>query len=96
MQLKNALTDSNEYSQIIYGAPVVMKNRSIIIRLFTKIKQKIYYRKEVLRCVKHLRNNTASFNTLCDFADFIKQMELSMFFNNSFSFIINLLNYLIK
>ena len=85
MQLKNALADSNEYSQIIYGAPVVMRNKSIITRLFTKIKQKIYYKKEVLRCAKHLRDNTASFQVLCDFADFIKQMELSMFFNNSIS-----------
>lgn len=85
MQLKNALADTNEYSQIIYGAPVVMKNKPIITRLLTKIKQKIYYKKEVLRCVKHLRDNTASFQVLCDFADFIKQMELSMFFNNSIS-----------
>lgn len=83
MRLKNALSSSNKFSTVIYEAPVCTGDFSWSKRRELKKMQKKYFKKEVLPIYKKLKYETASFETMCDFADFIKQMELSMFFNNS-------------
>lgn len=85
MRLKNALSHSSKFSSAIYEAPVITGDLTFIQKIKQKRKQKKHFKNEVLPIYKDLKYKTASFETLCDFADFIKQMELSMFFNNSVS-----------
>lgn len=85
MQLKDALSHSSKFSSTIYEAPVITGDMGFIQKIKTKRKQKKHFKNTVLPIYNSLKFNTATFETLCDYTDFIKQMELSMFFNNSVS-----------
>jgi hypothetical protein len=83
MTMLSDVTSLNYLSNIIYEAPIILPSVHGFKKLKTKIKQHKHFKKTVLPMYYKLRDETASFSTMCVFADFIKQMELSMFFNNS-------------
>ena len=95
-KLKNAL-DTNPFTSIILAAPIV-SNKDKLFTIFKayglsgvlkvlkeKRKEKKYYKKTILKTYYDLRDNTASFENMTDFADFLKQMEIMLFYNNSLS-----------
>lgn len=82
MELTDAL-DNNPFSALIYEVPEIKPEYGFFKRLSIKRKRRKHFKKEILPKYKFLRDNTASFETMCYYADFLKQMELAQFHNNS-------------
>lgn len=63
--------NNNEFASLIFNKPIK-----------SWFKERVYYHTKVKPVYKKLLNETASFETMCEFSDFIKILEMSYFYHN--------------
>lgn len=80
MQLKSCL-EQNRFSELVYGKPVYDPSK-LLAKLRYKRKTSKYYKKMIKPVMEELTSHSPSFECMCDFADFIKQMEMVIQYRN--------------
>lgn len=79
----NRMNDDNKYFSILFNKPELPKNKSLFKRIKYHFQEREYFRTKVKTIIDKWDKDYPDWIDLCEFSDFIRLLEKSMFYNNN-------------